>query len=129
MPIALASFVPLACEKNAEFGITGLILSGNNFYLQVLEGKREYVNQLYRNIVNDKRHTSCTLLRYTDIKTRDFADWSMIHTTVDELHNSYLDVIVSPEEFSVKLLTGIKAMAILRRVSAHMQFITKKENT
>jgi len=126
MQSSLSEFIPLAQEKNKQFSITGLILSGKDFYLQVIEGEKENINQLYRNIVRDERHRHCTLLRYTETAFRDFADWSMTHTTLEELHNSYLDVIVAPGELTYRKLTGIRAMALLRRISAHLQYIEKK---
>lgn len=119
-------FVPVAQVKNAENGVTGLIVSGENFYLQVLEGDRHSVNRLYRNIVRDVRHEQCTLLRYVENKIRDFDDWSMAHTTLEELASTYVDTIVAPEDITPERLTAVKAMAMLRRISAHLRYLSGK---
>jgi GMP synthase PP-ATPase subunit len=115
---SLAHFVPLAQEKNKEFGITGMIVSGEEFYVQVLEGERALVNQLYKNIVKDDRHHHCTLLRYNEVQKRDFPNWSMAHTTIEEMTGNYIGVVKSADEITPKELTAIKAMALLRRIYA-----------
>lgn len=122
----MMNFIPLAQEKNAEHGVTGLIISGDGFYLQVLEGNRHAVNGLYRNIVKDERHEQCTLLRYVENKVRDFDDWSMAHTSLEELASTYVDTIVSPEDITPERLTAVKAMAMLRRISAHLRYLAGK---
>jgi hypothetical protein len=122
---AVSEFMPVAREKNKEYGISGLIIVDNNFYLQVIEGGRENINQLYGNIVRDKRHKFCTLLRYIQIKTKDFPSWDMIHTTLPELNDSYFDSIDSLEDITYNKLTSTRAMSLLRRVSANLQYQEK----
>lgn len=105
---------------NAANGITGMIISGNRFYLQVLEGSRLPVNRLYQNILRDDRHRSPTLLRYTEIKSRDFGSWSMLHTTEDELNADYLASKTIPElssDEAVRRFTGIQALTLFRRLA------------
>lgn len=115
---SIVNFVPLAQVKNKEFDITGMIVSGDNFYIQVLEGERTLINQLYTNITRDGRHHHCTLLRYIETNKRDFPNWSMAHTTIEELSGNYIGVIKSVDEITPKGLTAIKAMALLRRIYA-----------
>jgi hypothetical protein len=129
---AVRDFIPVAHEKNTEHDITGMILSGKKFYLQVLEGKKEAVNQLYRNIVRDRRHSNCTLLRYTETKTREFSEWSMIHTTEEEIQTSYISPTILPNEITPTTISGIQALTLLRRVyilsvtnSKHQEVVAK----
>lgn len=71
----------LECSRvrNPEHGITGLLCfqPGEDVFLQVIEGGREEVNHLYRNIVRDPRHSDVTLLAYAEIQQRRFASWKM----------------------------------------------------
>ena len=55
---------------NLEHGITGILCaySPGNVFLQLLEGSRTAVNQLYGNIVRDPRHTDVTVLHYGEIQ-------------------------------------------------------------
>lgn len=62
---------------NEAHGITGLLLYGNEQFLQVLEGEQEAVHGLYARIQRDPRHHS--IITYADkaIAQRAFADWHM----------------------------------------------------
>lgn len=96
--------------------------------MQVIEGERPQINNLYRNIIRDTRHRNCTLLRYSEIRSRDFSDWSMAYTTLDELKNSYLDIIVPIDMINYRHMTGVNAMSMLRRISAHLHYIENRDN-
>jgi hypothetical protein len=63
--------------NNPKAGITGVLCFSEGIFIQVLEGGRSAVNQLYNRIVADARHTSAELLNYEEISERRFAGWSM----------------------------------------------------
>jgi hypothetical protein len=63
--------------NNPKAGITGVLCFSEGIFIQVLEGGRSAVNQLYNRIVTDTRHTSAELLNYEEISERRFAGWSM----------------------------------------------------
>ncbi len=73
----LTAMLRTAVTYNASHSITGLLCYTGNSFLQVLEGHRSDVNRLYNRIVRDECHGACELLGYTDIVTRDFAEWTM----------------------------------------------------
>lgn len=115
---AILEFVPVAQEKNLEHQITGLIISNEKFYLQLIEGPRNEINQLYSNIMADKRHSDLSLLRYTDTRVREFPNWSMAHVSLETLNQFALNGMVLPDEITPVTLSGITAMALLRRTDA-----------
>lgn len=114
--IATSEFIPVAEVENRNHNITGLLVSGPSFYLQVLEGPRLSVSQLYKNILKDNRHTSPVLLRYTEIKHREFENWSMVHMTEDELRSSYISPTMLPQQITPSSISGIQAITLLRRI-------------
>ena len=65
--------------NNPSEGITGVLCMcfDARVFIQVLEGGRSAVNQLYRRILADTRHTDVELLVYEEIGERRFAGWSM----------------------------------------------------
>lgn len=63
--------------RNAERGITGLLCCGDEIFVQVLEGGRDEVCELYNGIARDARHTNVRLLVYEEIAARRFGNWSM----------------------------------------------------
>ena len=71
-------------RNNLSRGITGVLISHSGWFLQVLEGSAANVNSLFKVIENDPRHSDFLLLRFNDVETRDFSDWSMASIEVDE---------------------------------------------
>jgi hypothetical protein len=63
--------------NNPKHGITGVLCFADRIFLQVLEGGRPAVNQLYQRIAQDTRHTNVELLAYEEIAERRFAGWAM----------------------------------------------------
>lgn len=81
----ISNLLEKAIKHNKSHGINGLLLlSGNNF-LQVLEGPSKFINELYKNIVNDERHHDVQLLQYESISEPYFSDWSMRLIEVDKV--------------------------------------------
>jgi len=73
----LATILKTSKAKNPKVGITGLLCYSDGIFLQVLEGGRDVVNQLYNRIAADTRHKDVELLHYEEIGERRFAGWSM----------------------------------------------------
>ena len=64
-------------ENNRRLGITGMLLYGNNTFVQILEGEEKGVNALIDKIKRDPRHADFHVLKKKTIDRREFADWSM----------------------------------------------------
>ena len=81
----LQSILSTAQARNQEHGITGLLVAGGNRYMQVFEGPRRAVAQLYENIRADSRHLAvATLVNRTAFK-RSFEGWSMAYRREPDL--------------------------------------------
>lgn len=74
---ALASILSSSREHNQKNHLTGLLSHNQKYFLQCLEGSRTAVNNTYRHIINDTRHSNVTILDYQEINCREFGDWSM----------------------------------------------------
>lgn len=72
-----------AARKNAQLGITGLLLYGAGNFMQVLEGNPTSVNMLYDKIRKDNRHTACQRLCTHERGRRLFPDWNMGQLNLD----------------------------------------------
>ena len=75
---------------NPKRGITGVLCLSDGIFLQVLEGGRSAVNQLYNRIATDPRHQDVELLLYQEISERRFAGWSMGQVNMARLNPSLL---------------------------------------
>ena len=63
--------------KNAEAGITGMLLYKDGNFMQVLEGEEQAVRDLYDRIRRDPRHLGIVTLVEGQRDERCFGDWSM----------------------------------------------------
>ncbi|WP_019949502.1 BLUF domain-containing protein [Hymenobacter aerophilus] len=64
-------------EKNHQADITGILLYCDGQVLQVLEGERTAVEQLYGRIERDRRHRDVVKLADGPVSWREFPEWSM----------------------------------------------------
>ncbi|MBB1518888.1 BLUF domain-containing protein [Pseudomonas sp. SR9] len=64
-------------RNNPRKGLTGILCCNADIFLQVLEGPRAAVNELYNFLADDQRHKGLTVLDYEEISVRRYANWSM----------------------------------------------------
>lgn len=76
-PEMIESILAQSRARNPALGLTGILCHGGDVFMQVLEGGRETVNQLYGALLRDARHRDVTLLHYEEITERRFAGWTM----------------------------------------------------
>ena len=50
-------------HNNIDRGLTGLLVYGNNQFIQVLEGAEQDIEILYKKLLNDKRHTNLEVVK------------------------------------------------------------------
>ena len=72
-------------EKNLRLGITGMLLYSEGNFMQMLEGDRQVVLELYDAIRNDYRHKGVMTIRSDNIEERNFEDWSMGFFNMDKV--------------------------------------------
>lgn len=89
-PEVIEAILATARRENPPQGITGLLCWSGDVFMQVLEGGREAVNQLYNKIVQDPRHRDVVLLKYEDITERHFAGWTMGQVNLCRVNPSIL---------------------------------------
>tara|TARA_Y100001954_G_scaffold135267_1_gene144391 strand:- start:2174 stop:2605 length:432 start_codon:yes stop_codon:yes gene_type:complete len=83
----LDSILRVSRENNPSRYITGLLVFANGVFIQVLEGPRKGVHQLFETICDDTRHEDVAILGEYTGQERIFAKWSMgfLQSTLDEL--------------------------------------------
>lgn len=73
----LNNILTVSRDKNKRLGITGILLYQNRTFIQLLEGEKEEVCDLYKTIQEDDRHMRVTTFWESEIELRNFAQWSM----------------------------------------------------
>jgi hypothetical protein len=72
-------------ETNSKKNITGCLLFYDKVFLQLLEGEKEVVQELYEKIKKDERHSEVTLLIEQEVTERMFPAWSMaFHESINK---------------------------------------------
>ncbi len=114
----IESILERSRAKNPEHGITGVLCTYNtgNVFVQVLEGGRQEVNQLYSNIVRDSRNTEVTLLHYSEVPARAFSGWRMGSVDLNRVNLSTILRYSEKPRFDPSTMTGEAAMALLEEL-------------
>lgn len=73
-------------KNNPALGITGLLCVSKDLFIQVIEGGRDEVCDLFNAIVRDDRHQQVRLLIYEEIDERQFGNWTMAQVNVSKLN-------------------------------------------
>jgi len=115
---AVSAILQQSRQHNPLAGITGVLCHSERLYLQLLEGGREQVNQLYGRILGDRRHTAVTLLHYEEIRERRYAGWTMGQTNLDKLNPGLLLRYSALPAFDPYALSGASSLALIDELMA-----------
>lgn len=78
----ISNILETAKVFNTAHGITGCLIFYSNQFIQILEGPREKVRELYSQIEKDARHKDVSLFSEDNISERNFPDWGMAYYTI-----------------------------------------------
>ncbi len=110
-------------RDNPPLGITGVLCQSGDFFLQVLEGGRAPVNQLYNRIVRDERHQDVTLLAFEEIVERRFAAWTMGQVNLATVNPSVLLKYFAQPVLDPYAMSGHASMALIEDLIATAHII------
>jgi hypothetical protein len=80
----IGTVIEAARPRNQALGITGLLLYGRGYFLQLLEGDAIHVGSLFMKIAADNRHSDVLPVVMHYVPKRLFPKWEMGLLTVDE---------------------------------------------
>ena len=72
-----------AKSNNEKTNVTGILLYIDGDFLQILEGEKEIVQNLFELIKIDKRHKSIITVYNNTIEKLEFPNWSMAFSSTD----------------------------------------------
>ena len=73
----LEALLEEARTKNARNGLSGILLYHDGNFMQILEGKRDAVDETFNRIKHDPRHKGIIRLLSRSYPTRSFSEWTM----------------------------------------------------
>ena len=110
-------------SNNPQLGVTGVLCFSEGTFMQVLEGGRAAVNQLYNRIASDSRHSDVELLCYQEIGERRFAGWSMGQVNMSRLNPALLLKYSERPSLDPYKVSGSVSMALFEELMATASII------
>ena len=83
--LELTDLLEQSRNKNLKLNITGLLVYHSGEFMQVLEGEKETILELYDTITNDERHTSVKTFWESSISERGFSNWAMAFVNTEDI--------------------------------------------
>lgn len=107
-----------ARNSNSAHGITGLLIYHEGCFLQVLEGEKETLENCYKTIRKDGRHTNFIELANEATSARLFSAWWMAYRDFGELGEYQRKQLLDLRDLAAKANAGpmvdnLKVNAIL----------------
>ena len=124
-PETIDAILASSRRRNPTLGITGLLCHSGDTFMQVLEGGREGVNQLYTRICQDLRHRDVILLHYEEIAERRFAGWTMGQVNLQRVNPSILLKYSEKPVLDPYAASGQASMALLQELIATASIVTR----
>ncbi len=112
-------------ENNPRHGITGLLCFSGDIFIQVLEGGRDAVCELFNTIVRDERHLNVRILIYQEIAERRFGGWTMGQVNIAKVNPSLLLKHAEKAELNPFGCSGHASMALLDELVATASVVSR----
>jgi Sensors of blue-light using FAD len=114
-------------RNNPAKGITGMLCVSNDVFIQLLEGGRDEVCDLYNAIVRDPRHESVRLLAYDEISQRQFGNWTMGRVDLARVNPSVLLKYFKRAELDPFSASGEATLSLLSELVASASIVGRGE--
>jgi hypothetical protein len=110
---------------NPQHGITGILCFSDDVYIQVLEGGRDAVCELYNAIARDRRHQSVRILSFEEIRERRFGGWTMGQVNLAKVNPSLLLKYGECAELNPFSTSGAATLSLLDELIATAQVASR----
>ncbi|TDK68224.1 BLUF domain-containing protein [Sapientia aquatica] len=112
-------------NNNRTNGITGILCYSDDLFIQVLEGGRDPVCQLFNTIVRDDRHVNVRILSFEEISERRFGAWTMGQVNMTKVNPSVLLKYSEKQELNPFACSGHATMALLDELIATASVVSR----
>lgn len=116
-PDDLEALLAVARAANARRNITGMLAFDRRAFLQVLEGRREQVSEVFCRIAGDPRHQRIVILDTQPIDERLFPHWTMGFAAADAQGRELFQRFGGSDQFEPHTMTAASALGLLRVLS------------
>jgi predicted sulfurtransferase len=99
-------------KNNTQNDISGMLVIGNDYFLQCIEGSREEVSRLYQKISLDKRHSHILLLNFEECDYRIFPKWNMKFLMLTEAQEDVVKKFSTSLDFNPYNMSGKSSLGV-----------------
>ncbi|WP_395685374.1 BLUF domain-containing protein [Aestuariivirga sp.] len=117
-PAMIEDILERSRVNNPAQGITGILCHSGDVFIQVLEGGRDEVCELYNAIVRDQRHAHVRILVFEEIRERKFCNWTMGHVDLARVNPGLLLKYHKHPVLDPFTTSGVALMALLDELVA-----------
>ncbi len=125
LPTTIDTIVEQSRRNNPARGITGLLCFVDDVYVQVLEGGRDAVCDLFTTIVRDDRHHGLRLLAFEEVGERRFGNWNMGQVNIAKVNTALLLKYSERPVLDPFSISGHATMALLNELVATAQIVSR----
>jgi hypothetical protein len=111
--VLVESILEQSRRNNPRLGVTGLLCYSGDVFIQVLEGGRDAVCELFNEIVRDERHSNVRILLFDEIPARKFGGWTMGQANMSKASQTIVLKYSEKPEFDPFTGSGSATMALL----------------
>jgi Sensors of blue-light using FAD len=115
---SLSAILAKSRANNPGVGVTGVLCFSGGTFMQVLEGGRLQVSELYNHIARDNRHRDVVLLSYEEIQERRFAHWSMGQVNLARINPALLIKYSETASLDPYAVSGAASMSMFEEMIA-----------
>ena len=109
--------VKSSIRNNKDDGVTGLLVTIQDYFVQALEGPVDSVRNTYARISSDRRHHDPHIILQGPVESRLFSDWNMCARSLAPSDKAILDAINAKGKFGAAALTPQSVHDLLTAVA------------
>lgn len=95
----ISDILQVSRKENLQNGITGCLLYFDKQFIQLIEGDKQTVKNLFSNILKDSRHANAIVLAENEKENRFFNHWSMAFAELSSIDMDNIDKVLLVSNF------------------------------
>lgn len=112
----IGQILKTAQARNPEENITGALMFNAGWFVQVLEGKHDDIQNTFERILCDFRHSQVSVLSFEPATERAFPNWSMAYVGENSVAGEKFHEIAKLSGFDPTKLEGDQIFNLLKTV-------------
>ncbi len=109
-------------SNNARDHISGALIVSDRYFLQVLEGSRAKIAQLFTSIMKDPRHKEIVIVSAHDKVQRLFSEWSMREIMTMSVKDHIMSPYLVEGQFHPTILSEGRVIELCQRLTCQDSF-------